>query len=255
MSATANAERRAKLLALCHELGREDRHMAILGEGNASTRSVDGGLFIKASGHNLGRLKPEGLVDCRGEGLLALMNSGAAADDQIEAALMASRHDPAAPKPSVETLFHAWLLGLPGIEWVGHTHSVAVNRILCSPRAREFAERRMFPDEIVCCGEESVFIPYTDPGLKLAMSIRDATQSFMRRHPGPPRVILLANHGIITLGATDNAVLAAMLMAQKAAEIWLGAAALGGPEYLTPDDVRRIAGRSDEHYRQRALNI
>ena len=229
--------------------------MAILGEGNISTRAVDGGLFIKASGHNLGCLNPEGLVACRGEGLLALMETGAATDDEVEAALMASRVDPHARKPSVETLFHAFLLGLPGVEWVGHTHSVAVNRILCSPRAREFAQCRMFPDEIVCCGQESVFLPYTDPGLKLAIGIREATTAFLNRHGVPPRVILLANHGIITLGATDSAVLAAMLMAQKAAEIWLGAAALGGPVYLAPDDVRRIAGRSDEHYRQRALNI
>jgi rhamnose utilization protein RhaD (predicted bifunctional aldolase and dehydrogenase) len=229
--------------------------MAILGEGNVSTRSPDGGLLIKASGHNLATLTPDGVVACRDDGLLSLMNARGASDDQIEAALLASRQDPTAPKPSVETLFHAYLLGLPGIEWVGHTHCIAVNRILCSPRAREFAQRRMFPDEVVCCGEESVFIPYTDPGLKLAVAIRDQTQEFLKRRGIAPRVILLANHGIITLGTTDNAVLGAMLMAQKAATIWLGAATLGGPEYLTDTDVRRIAGRSDEHYRQRTLNI
>jgi rhamnose utilization protein RhaD (predicted bifunctional aldolase and dehydrogenase) len=255
MTVAANADRRSRLLALCHNLGREDRHLAILGEGNVSTRSDDGGLFIKASGHNLGALTLQGLVACRPAGLLALVDRGEASDDEIEAALYASRVDPHARKPSVETLFHAFLLGLPGVEWVGHTHSIAVNRILCSPRAREFAQRRMFPDEIVCCGEESVFLPYTDPGLRLAIGIREATDDFLRRYGAPPRVILLANHGIITLGATDSAVLAAMLMAQKAAEIWLGAAALGGPVYLAPEDVRRIAGRSDEHYRQRALNI
>ena len=69
---------------------------------------------------------------------------------------------------------------LPGIEFVGHTHAPAVNSILCSPRAREFAVKRIFPDEIVCCDVASVFVPYTDPGLKLAQAIRIKTEEFIR---------------------------------------------------------------------------
>ena len=34
-----------------------------------------------------------------------------------------------------------------------------------------------------------------------------------------------------------------------------GAAALGGPIFLTPENVQRIAQRPDEHYRQRALKL
>jgi ribulose-5-phosphate 4-epimerase/fuculose-1-phosphate aldolase len=67
---------------------------------------------------------------------------------------------------------------------------------------------------------------------------------------------LLENHGLIALGATPEAVLAATLMAAKAAEIFVGAAAIGGePRFLTHDEVARIAGRPDEHYRQRALGL
>ena len=251
------AERLEALVALAHQLGREDRQMAILGEGNVSTR-IGEGFLVKASGRSLATLAREGVVACRSTGLMALLDAGGggeATDEQIEKSLMAARLDPAAPKPSVEAVFHAYLLGLPGIDWVGHTHPVAVNRILCSTRAAEFAGRRMFPDEVVCCGEESVFVPYVDPGLPLAGAIRRDTAAFVGRRGGPPRVILLGNHGVITLGASANAVLGAMLMVQKAAQIWLGAAALGGPEYLSGADVRRIAGRSDEHYRQRSLNL
>ena len=82
----------------------------------------------------------------------------------------------------------------------------------------------MFPDEIVCCGTASVFVPYTDPGLKLAQTIRRETEAFIKKHQRQPRVILMQNHGIITLGATRQAVLAAMLMAEKAAKIFVGAA-------------------------------
>ncbi len=46
-----------------------------------------------------------------------------------------------------------------------------------------------------------------------------------------------------------------MLMAQKAASIFLGASALGGPRFLSPEQVARIGGRPDEHYRQRALGL
>ena len=66
---------------------------------------------------------------------------------------------PRPKKPSVEALFHAWLLTLPDIHYVGHTHAPAVNGILCSPRAREFATKRIVPDEVVCCDVESVFVP------------------------------------------------------------------------------------------------
>jgi rhamnose utilization protein RhaD (predicted bifunctional aldolase and dehydrogenase) len=84
------------------------------------------------------------------------------------------------------------------------------------PRGREFAERRIFPDEIVCCDVTSVFVPYTDPGLRIAQEIRKPTGAFIRRHQRPSRMVLLENHGIIMLGGTAEAVLAAMLMAEKA---------------------------------------
>jgi rhamnose utilization protein RhaD (predicted bifunctional aldolase and dehydrogenase) len=242
------------LIGLAHELGREDRAMAILGEGNVSTRCGDG-FLVKASGANLGKLREEEVVECRGGGLLGLLDRADSADEEIEASLLASRVDRAARKPSVEAIFHAYLLSLEGVEWVGHTHPMAVNRVLCSPRAEEFARRRMFPDEVVCCGAESVYVPYVDPGLKLAAAIRVATEALVARRGGTPRVILLGNHGVITMGASPAAVLGGMLMAQKAAEIWAGAAALGGPTFLSDEDVERIAGRADEHYRQRALNL
>jgi hypothetical protein len=44
-------------------------------------------------------------------------------------------------------------------------------------------------------------------------------------------------------------------MATKAAEIFTHAAALGGPVFLSPENVRRIEGRKDEHYRRKALNL
>jgi len=243
------------LLRLSHELGREERGLAILGEGNTSARQGPDSYFVKASGTNLATLKEGDVVECRFGPVLALLDKTGPSDKEVDDVLLASRVEAAAKKPSVEALLHAYLLSLPGIEFVGHTHATAVNGVLCSPRAREFAEQRMFPDEIVCCDVESVFIPYTDPGLKLAQVVRDQVTSFLKRHQRPPRVILMAGHGIITLGKTVEAVLAAMLMAEKAAKVWHGAVALGGPQFLDARQVARIAGRPDEEVRRKQLNM
>lgn len=245
-----------RMLDLSHQLGREERRLAILGEGNTSARLADDTFVVKASGSNLGTLAEAGTAVCRFDKLLPLLDRKAMTDAAIDEALFAARVDANAKKPSVEAIFHAYLLTLPGVNFVGHTHPVAVNQLLCSKHARTFAKRRTFPDEIVCCGVESVFVPYTDPGLKLAQAMRAAVVAYIKRLSRPPRVILLENHGFIALGATPEAVLAATLMGVKAAEIFVGAAAAAGsPRFLTPAQVMRIAGRPDEHYRQKALGL
>ena len=116
-------------------------------------------------------------------------------------------------------------------------------------------ERRIFPDEVVCCGVASVFVPYADPGLALARAIRDSVTAHRAKGGDLPRVVLLESHGLIALGSSPKAVIAATLMAEKAARITLGAITAGGPRYLSAEVVQRIAGRSDEHYRQRALGL
>ena len=248
-------EKLTALLRLSHELGNPQHPLAILGEGNTSVRLDDRSFLVKASGSNLAALHESDVVECRADLLLKMLDETGLADGEVDSQLMKSRVDFKAKKPSVEALFHAWLLTLPDINYVGHTHAPAVNGILCSPRAHEFATRRIFPDEIVCCDVASVFVPYTDPGLRLAQEIRKRTTVFIKKYQRPPRVVLLENHGLITLGKTTEAVLAAMLMAEKSAGIWLGAAALGGPTFLSSKQVTRIAGRPDEAWRRKALKI
>ncbi len=246
----------SRLLDLSHQLGREDRRLAILGEGNTSTRVGEDTCMVKASGSNLATLSAAGVTACRFSALLPLLEKKSMTDAAIDDALFASCVEAKAKKPSVEAIFHAYLLTLPGVNFVGHTHPVAVNQLLCSKHARTFAQRRLFPDEIVCCGVESVFVPYTDPGLKLAQAMRAAVVAYIKRCARAPRAILLENHGFIALGATPESVLAATLMGAKAAEIFVGACAAGGaPRFLTPAQVTRIAGRPDEHYRQQALGL
>lgn len=244
-----------KLLELSHELGREERGLAILGEGNTSMRLDDATFAVKASGSNLKTLRAEDIAVCYFDRLLPLLEEGEMSDAAVDDALFAARVDDSFKKPSVEALFHAYFLSLPDVSFVGHTHATACDGILCSPRAREFAERRSVPDEIVCCGPSSVFVPYTDPGLKLAQEVRSRTDEWIAENGRAPRLVLLENHGIVALGSSPAAVLAASLMAEKCAKIFIGAAALGGPNFLSDETIARIAGRPDEAYRQRALGI
>jgi len=246
----------SELLNLSHGLGREERKLAILGEGNTSTRISDQTFVVKASGSNLATLSESGVSECAFEKILPLLAAGEMSDLAVDEALFDARVSSSAKKPSVEAIFHGYLLTLPGVNFVGHTHPIAVNGLLCSKHAHAFAKRRLFPDEIVCCGVESVFVPYTDPGLKLSRAIKLAVEEFIARLSRPPRMVLLENHGLIALGATPEAVMAATLMAVKAAEIFAIAASISGePQFLTPDQVARIAGRPDEQYRQKALGI
>ncbi len=245
----------ASLLQLSREIGREDRQLALLGEGNTSVKLNATQFAVKASGCRLGALTKADVTICESGKLLTLLDQKTAADAAIDQALIEARLDRKAKKPSVEAVFHAWLLTLAGVNYVGHCHPLTANQVLCSPRARDFAERRLFPDEIVYCGPASVFVPYVDPGLALAREIRERTNGFIKEKGLVPRLILLQNHGIIALGASAHAVLACLLMAARATAVFVGAAALGGPNFLAPPQVDRIAARPDEAYRQRQLKF
>jgi len=116
------------LIELSHTLGGEHRHLAILGEGNTSARIDDSTFLVKASGSSPGTLGANDLVECRFDALLEMLDRSDMTDRQIGDSLLACRVNPDARKPSVEALFHAYLLSLPGVNFVGHTHSVAVQR-------------------------------------------------------------------------------------------------------------------------------
>ena len=94
------------------------------------------------------------------------------------------------------------------------------------------------------------------PGLQLAKVIDKEIRAFIKIEGTYPKNILIENHGLIAIGKTAKEVLSGTLMAEKSARIHMGAIAARkeGPIFLTPEQVERIAGRPDEHYRQKMLN-
>ncbi len=102
------------LINLSHEIGREDRGWAILGEGNTSTRLEPGRFAVKASGCSLRTLAEDDITVCDSAQVLALLEKKSLRDAEIDESLMNARVDAKGRKPSVESMFHAWLLQLEG---------------------------------------------------------------------------------------------------------------------------------------------
>jgi ribulose-5-phosphate 4-epimerase/fuculose-1-phosphate aldolase len=79
-----------------------------------------------------------------------------------------------------------------------------------------------------------------DPGLPLAVELRYRLETYMNQWSDPPSTILLANHGMIALGPTSEAVLAATGMMQKAARAYVTAQSCGGAVALPETDIERL---------------
>lgn len=240
-----------ELIALSRELGRPENDYVILGEGNTSAKIDDDHFLVKASGKYLAQSDKDTFVKVKLKCATEILDEGDLSDDEIKDALFAACADPENQlKPSVETTFHAFLLTLPGVGFVAHTHATAVNSILCSKNAAEIVRGRVFPDQIVYCGVEPVYLEYTDPGLVLARTIRERVRAYISEHGCNPKEILIQNHGLIALGKTAHEAEAITAMACKTARVLLGAQCFGGIHYMTEQNVRRIYTRPDEHYRQ-----
>ena len=243
-----------ELITLSRSLGDPMRDLVILGEGNTSARTDEASFFVKASGKELRTADESSFVLVSLDMALEVLDGPELTDAKVREALFNCRAGITDDTlPSVETFLHAYLLSLPEVRFVGHTHPTPVNAILCSRNSREAITGRLFPDEIVCCGPAVVYVEYTDPGIPLARHLRKRVEEFIDENNMAPRVILMENHGFIALGRTPRDVETVTAMYVKTAWILIGTYALGGPRFLTDENVARIHTRPDEHYRQRQI--
>jgi len=246
------------LLTLSHQLGEAGRQWAILGEGNTSARRDGGTFFVKASGSRLGSLLAGQVAIVQFAPILEVLASAdTLSDTEVQTLLQEAALGPAGVMPSTETLMHAFLLTLPGIEFAGHTHVTSINGLTCSARGWAFMEagRRLFPDEIVVCGIAPCCVPYVDPGVPLARAAQQKVHVYLDTYGVPPKTIFLQNHGFIALGQSAGEVEAIHQMADKAALILTAALTLGEPTALTPEQADRIYTWPAEHFRQKALGL
>lgn len=249
-----------QLCGLCRSLGDPNLGLVILSEGNASGYEDAESFWVKASGLTLADAVEDSLVRVRFEPLLQAVDSVEAGNDigdsEVEGILSRAVIEPLGARPSVEAFFHAALLRDTSYKFVAHTHPEPILSLVCTTNAQSLCARRLFPDEVVLCGPATCWVPYVDPGLLLALQIRNSARDFRAQTGNWAKTYWLQNHGLITLGNTVEEALNATKMAVKAATIWLGALSTGHEiTTLSKEDVERIATRTDEHYRQRLLGI
>ncbi len=243
-----------QLINMSHNLGIESRGLVILGEGNTSAKIDDNTFYVKASGTQLGTIDAEGLVEVNAPRVLAMLDGPELSDSEIKARLRAAMVDPQGKYlPSIETVFHAYLLSLPGVNFIGHTHPISVNSILCTKNWRKATIGRIFPDEIVCCGIAPAYVDYTDPGVTLARSVRQTVKDYVVERGCRPKAILMQNHGLIAIGDTAKEVESITLMWDKTAKVLAGSVNFGGPSFMTPEQVYRIGNRPDEDQRKKLI--
>lgn len=240
-----------ELVRMSANLGRPENDYVILGEGNTSAKIDGNSFYVKESGAYLSDSSPDNFVEVCAPKVLELLDGPELTDEQIKERLSAARVGETSRRPSIETLFHAYFLTLPGINFVGHTHPVAVNIVMCSNAAEEIIRSRVFPDEIVYCGIRPIFLPYMDPGITLGRTMRRAVEEYMEAEGVPPKVILVRNHGLIALGTNAHQVEAITAMWVKTARVLAGAYMLNGIHYMAQENIDRIYTRPDEGYRMR----
>ena len=182
---------------------REDYVQA--GGGNTSVKSPDGRtMAIKASGTALTAMSESaGWVEVDVAQVLSIFEQkelATLATDLREARVLkhfASAVVGGSGRPSVETALHAML-----DRFVIHTHPVAANALNCGPGLRAL-------EEITQNGElPPLWVPYTDPGWRLASTIKAAAADYQRKHGRVPAVLFMENHGLLVAAPDAKACVA-----------------------------------------------
>ncbi|MCG3152330.1 MAG: 3-phenylpropionate-dihydrodiol/cinnamic acid-dihydrodiol dehydrogenase [bacterium] len=174
-------------------LGAEE-NLVLHGGGNTSAKFTEADLRgrsvrvlrIKGSGWDLKTIEAAGFAPCRQEDLEPLLDQTEELDDAgMVDYVAATLLDPKAPRPSIETLLHAFVPQ----DWILHSHSDAI-LTLTNSAGRESTVREALGDDVAIVG-------YRRPGHRLSQDVGQAYRS----HPNSWGVVLM-NHGLVTWGAT-----------------------------------------------------
>jgi rhamnulose-1-phosphate aldolase/alcohol dehydrogenase len=172
-----------------------DRAVANQGGGNTSAKGVVADhagreqrvLWVKGSGTDLASITAAGFAALRLDEIGPLRERDAMDDAAMVEYLLRCALDPSSPRPSIETLLHAFI---PAAH-VDHTHPDAIIAMTSSPSGRGLAEEVF--------GEEAAWLDYQRPGFEMSRRIADLLDA--NQHP---RAVLLEKHGLVTWGETSE---------------------------------------------------
>ncbi|MDH4616193.1 bifunctional aldolase/short-chain dehydrogenase [Brevibacillus sp. AY1] len=191
-----------------------DRRVCNWGGGNTSTKTKETDfrgreidvMWVKGSGSDLATMKAQQFTGLRLQDVLPLMEREEMSDEEMVAYLAHCMIDSKHPRPSIETLLHAFL----PFAHVDHTHPDAIISICCSDNGQEVA------CEIF--GDRFVWVPYVRPGFTLSKMIAEG----VRRNPHA-ELVLMEKHGLVTWGETSEACYAKTIAIIAEAEAYIEA--------------------------------
>jgi rhamnose utilization protein RhaD (predicted bifunctional aldolase and dehydrogenase)/NAD(P)-dependent dehydrogenase (short-subunit alcohol dehydrogenase family) len=218
-----------------------DPTLVLHGGGNTSTKLVETdhlgrerrAIRIKGSGSDLARA---GAADFPGlwlDELLPLRDREAMSDEEMVAYLSRCLVEPAGPRPSIETLLHAFL---PAAH-VDHVHADAICSLGNAPDPAAAVRDAL--------GEDVAVVPYLRPGFELSRRVAALAGS---------RAVVLAHHGLVTWGETHEESYRRLLELVGRARDYLGAGE--APELREPDGLLaegflvRLRGRLSRERKQ-----
>lgn len=169
--------------------------------GNASVKTPDGVMWIKASGYRLSAVREgHGYLPMRTPEAASLSQSIAgmdalAANLSMSAYLQSLVLDSTNLRPSLETWFHV-VLG----RVVLHTHPIYANAFACMEGGRE---------ELECLlSERPAYVEYHSPGHLLGEAVHRTALGYYRDRGTRPAQLLLENHGLIATAETGREAIA-----------------------------------------------
>ncbi|HEV3052844.1 MAG TPA: bifunctional rhamnulose-1-phosphate aldolase/short-chain dehydrogenase [Longimicrobium sp.] len=170
-----------------------DTSLVLRGGGNTSVKVDEEDVLgrpvrvlrVKGSGSDLASIKRSDFSGVRLDDVLPLFDRDDMSDEEMVAYLARCLTDPASPRPSIETLLHAFI---PAAS-VFHSHADAVLALINTPDPDAACEAAF--------GDRVLRVPYRRPGFLLSKEVGAA----VRARPEALGLILL-NHGAVTWGAT-----------------------------------------------------
>ncbi len=217
---------------------------AVAGEGNTSARSSSGTRFwIKRSGCAFADVGPKDFVE---------MDVALAAGDLERPEEAIVHREDERFRPSIEVPMHASIYAFQDrANFVVHTHPPCTLAGCCTEDVEDFFLPQ-FPDSVVYLGVPErnwAFLEYASPGPGIAGLLRGALGELS----GDLRVVILGNHGAMTIGETAAEALARTEMLEKASYVRLMSAITGKATTLAQKDIQFLENMEAEKYRQRVL--
>lgn len=212
-----------------------DESLVLRGGGNTSVkmRQLDFAgrpirvLCIKGSGSDLASVEQRDFTDLRLDDLLLLRDRSDMSDEAMVDYLAHCKLNPAAARPSIETLLHAFLPD----ESIFHSHADAILSLTNTPHPGQLLHE-VYGGSVAVAG-------YRRPGFLLSREVAD-----LAAESGGVAVVLL-NHGLVTWGSTPAAAYGMHIeLVQQAREfaLWRGGTRVFTPDLqVLPDEQRRAA--------------